>query len=343
MQSEETMNEKSPARALLSEEELSSLMEMKSKEGGSQSGSEKRSRITTYDFRRPDRVSKEQVRSIYLLHDAFARNLSSSLSNFLRAVSEVTLMSVEQRPYVDYLARLPDPAAMFKISVNPLEGMAILEVSPSVAFPLIDRQLGGPGVPFNDARPLTEIEQNILEGFLTIVNESLRAAWKPIIEIDFQSVGCETCPKLVQIVAPNEVVLCIVFDIQIADARGTLSLCIPAVNLEPILQKLNESSYSRMHSCAPPAQTRSILDKLSAVHFPVAAELRGTPATINDLMRLSPGDVLRLDHRVDEPVEVSVAGIVKFHGELAVSDNRTAVYIKPLDPQGQCKLEANGK
>jgi len=331
MQFDDVQTKEPSSRALLSDEEISALMEVKSKEGAGAHGSEKRHRIIPYDFRRPDRVSKEQVRSLYLLYDAFARNLSSSLPTFLRAISEVTLISVEQRAYVDYLSGLPDPAAIFKMEMKPLQGMAVLEISPNVAFPLVDRQLGGPGVPISEMRALTEIEQKILEGFLKIVNEALRAAWQPILDIDFQCVGCETAPKLLQIVPPNEVVLSIVFHIQVVDARGTLSLCIPALYLEPILQKLNESSYSRMHPDAPPEQTRAILDKLSCVPFPIAAELRGSTASINDLLRLVPGDVLRLDHRAGDPVEVSVGNIVKFRGDLASSDKRTAVYIRPLE------------
>ena len=330
MHTDEPLTREPSSKAILSEEELSALSDVRSKKGAGSKGSEERHRIVPYDFRRPDRVSKEQVRSLYLLHDAFARNLSSSLPNFLRAISEVNLISVEQRAYVDYLSGLPDPSAIFKLSMEPLEGIAVLEMSPNITFPVIDRQLGGPGETISENRALTEIEQKILESFLRIVNESLRAAWKPIVDIDFQCAGCETCPQLLQIVAPNEVVLSIVFHVRIVDVQGTMSLCIPAINIEPILQKLNESSYSRRHPDVPPEQTRAILDNISPVPFPVAAELRGTSASIGDLMGLAPGDVLRLDHRIDEPIEVSIGGIVKFHGELAASDRRTRVRILPI-------------
>lgn len=331
MPDKDPTGKESSSRELLSEEELAALTDAKSKDAASGLGVEKRHRIIPYDFRRPDRVSKEQVRSLYLLHDAFARNISSSLPVFLRATSEVTLVSVEQRAYFEYLSGLSDPAAIFKLSMEPLQGIAILEMSPMVAFSVIDRQLGGPGVQLPETRALTEIEQRVMEGFLRIVNEALHAAWKPILDIEFQNVGSETDPKLLQIVPPNEIVLSIVFHIQVVDVRGTLSLCIPALNLEPILQKLNESAYSRRHPEVPPEQTRAILDKLTAVPFPVAAELRGTTATFRDLMQLAAGDVMRLNRRVDEPIDVSVGDIVKFRGVLGVQDKRTAVYIRPLE------------
>jgi flagellar motor switch protein FliM len=330
MQPSDTLTKDSPSGALLTEEELSALTEQKPKDAGWQQGAEKRHRVVPYDFRRPDRVSKEQTRSLYLLHDQFARNLSSNLPVFLRATSEATLMSVEQRAYAEYLSGLPNPAAIFKMSMEPLEGMAVLEMSPSVAYAVVDRQLGGPGMPIEEVRALTEIEQRVMEGFLRIVIDALRAAWKPIIDIEFQVLGCETDTKLLQIVPPNEIVLSIVFHIQVVDVRGTMSLCIPAINIEPIIQKLNESSYSRMHPNAPPDQTRALLDNLLTVSFPVAAQLRSTTASIDDLIRLAPGDLLRLDHRVEEPVEVSVGEIVKFHGDLVASESRTAVHVRPL-------------
>ncbi|MBL8207796.1 MAG: FliM/FliN family flagellar motor switch protein, partial [Blastocatellia bacterium] len=135
------------------------------------------------------------------------------------------------------------------------------------------------------------------------------------------------------IVAPNEAVLTIAFQVQIAETRGMMSLCLPAITLEPIIQILNQSVYSRSRE-VPPEQTRVLLDILTLVKFPVAAELRGTKALIDDLMSLSPGDVLRLDHRVDQPLEVSVGGHVKFYGNLLAQERRTVVNITSLSEAG---------
>jgi len=310
--------------SLLTEEEMSALLE--SPDAAASAGQDKRRRVVPYNFRRPDRLSKEQVRALYLLHDLFSHSLSSSLPIFLRTISEVTLISVEQQAYVEYLYGLPDPTTIFTLTMHPLQGVSVLELNPSLAFPVIDRLLGGKGAPLPEARACTEIEQKILESFLKVVIDDLREAWKPMVELEMQIVGRETRPQLLQIVAPNEVVLSIVFHVQVGDARGMMSLCIPALILEPIIQKFNQSFYSRNRE-VPPAQTRSLLDMLSSVSFPVAAELHGTTAAIDDLMGLAPGDVLRLDHPVDRPVELSVGGIVKFHGELAAHNGRTAARV----------------
>jgi flagellar motor switch protein FliM len=271
-------------------------------------------------------LSKEQVRALYLLHDLFSHSLSSSLPIFLRTISEVTLISVEQQAYVEYLYGLPDPTAIFTLSMHPLQGVSVLELNPSLAFPVIDRLLGGKGETIPATRAVTEIEQKILEGFLKIVIDDLREAWKPVVDLDMLIVGRETRPQLLQIVAPNEVVLSIVFHVQVGDARGMMSLCVPALILEPIIQKFNQSFYSRNRE-APVAQTRALLEMLASVSFPVAAELHGTSAAMEDLMRLAPGDVLRLDHPVDQPIEISVGGLVKFLGTLAAHNGRSAANI----------------
>jgi flagellar motor switch protein FliM len=316
---------KVPSNPLVTEEEMSVLLDAGG-EAASATGGDKRRRVVPYNFRRPDRVSKEQVRALYLLHDLFSHTLSSSLPIFLRAISEVTLISVDQLAYVEYLHSLPDPTAIFTLNMHPLQGVAVLEMNPAIAFPVIDRMLGGPGQPIREPRAVTEIEQKILESFLWLVTDDLREAWKPLIELDLQLVGRETRPQLLQIVAPNEVVISIVFQVQIADARGTMSLCIPAITLEPIIQRFNQSVYTRGRE-VPPEQTRALLDQLAVVAFPVAAELRGTKAVMNDLLSIGPGDVLRLDRRVGHPLEVSVGGVVKFHGSLAVRNGRTIIHL----------------
>ncbi|MGH9943520.1 MAG: flagellar motor switch protein FliM [Pyrinomonadaceae bacterium] len=319
---------------LVTDEEMSALLGSSGGDNNAVAPADKRRRVVPYNFRRPDRISKEQVRSLYLLHDLFSHSLSSSLPIFLRAISEVTLISVEQQAYVEYLYGLPDPTAIFTLAMRPLQGVAVLELNPSVAFPVIDRMLGGPGHPLQDKRPVTEIEQKILEGFLKVVIDDLRESWTPLIELDLQVVGRETRPQLLQIVAPNEVVVTIVFHVQIADARGMMSLCIPALTLEPIIGRFNQSSYSRSRD-VPPEQTRMLIDTVSGITFPVSAEITGTSASMDDLFLLAPGDVLKLDRRVDQPVEVSVGGRVKFNGDLVAYQGRSAVQIRgPVTNKG---------
>ncbi len=321
-----------PTDDLLTNEEVSSLLESNESDTP-ESGGGKRRRVQPYNFRRPDRISREQIRSLYLMHDLFAHSLSSSLPIFMRAVSSVSLLSVEQQAYAEYLQGLTDPTTLFTLSMHPLQGVAVLELNPQVAFPVIDRMLGGTGQTLEKLRAVTEIEQQILEGFIKIVTDDLRAAWKPLIELDLQILGRETRPQMLQIVAPNEAVLTIVFQVQLAEARGMMSLCLPAITLEPIIQQLNQSVYSRSRE-VPPEQTRALLDTLATVSFPVAAQLRGTRTAVDDLMNLAPGDVLLLDHRQDEPVVITVGGLTSFYGALVAHERRTSVQITRTKDEG---------
>lgn len=308
--------------SLVTEEEMAVLLE----QPAANERSDARRRAVPYNFRRPDRLSKEQVRSLYLLHDMFSHGLSSSLPIFLRTITEVSLISVEQRSYSEYIHGLPDPTTVFTLSLSPLQGVCSVELSPSLAFPLVDRLLGGPGHALAESRAVTEIEQQVLEGFLKLLADDLREAWKPIVELDLQIVERETRPQLLQIVAPNEVVLAIVFHLQIGEAKGMLSLCVPAITLEPVLHKFNKLPHAARRETKP-EQQRALLDKLAATRFPITAEIYGARTAMNDLLDLAPGDVLLLDHRLDQPVTITIGGVKKFAGHLAALEGRTVVRI----------------
>jgi flagellar motor switch protein FliM len=324
---------------LLTSEEMSALLETS---GSDLPGShDKRHRIIPYDFRRPDRISREQVRSLYLLHDLFAHSISSSLSVFLRTVSEVTLISVEQQAYSEYLRGLSDPTVICTLSLNPLPGMAALEINPTVAFPVIDRLLGGQGEPLTEVRAITEIEQHILESFFKIIADNLRSAWLPLLELDLYLNSCETRPQMVQIVAQNEVILAIVFQVQIGETRGLMSLCLPAVSLESVLQRFDQAVYVR-HRTTSPMQSRGLLTSLSQVLFPVTAEARGTRATLSDLLQLVPGDVLRFDHSVQQPLTICVSDVPRFHGNLLDRDRRVSLRVDEFyDETGNVTADNN--
>lgn len=308
---------------LLTNEEMSALLP---DNGNAGNAPDKRRKIVPYNFRRPDRLSKEQVRSLYLLHDLFSHGLSSNLALFLRTGAEVNLISVEQQSYADYLKGLSDPTTIFTVGIQPLRAVIAIETSSAVAFSIVDRMLGGAGENTGEVRAATEIEQRILEGFLAIVTEAWREAWKPIAELETEIVGCETRPQLLQIVAPNEVVITVVFQIQVGDANGSMSFCLPVGMLEPVIEKLNQSPYSQIN-VAPPAQTRALLKNLSNVRFSVAAELEKVRAFVPDLLELVAGDVLRTNHRVEQPVNLVINDKSKFSGRLAALDGHIIVQV----------------
>jgi flagellar motor switch protein FliM len=314
-----------PKEELLTTEELSALLpETPTKDTAKEQ--DKRRRIVPYNFRRPDRLSKEQVRSLYMLHDLFANSLSSSLPLFLRAMSEVNLISVEQQSYGDYLRGLPDPTTIFTIAAKKLRGVFALEMNSSIAFPIIDRMLGGEGQALGEQRAATELELRVLEGFVTTVTTGYREAWMAHVEFESEIVGRETRPQMLQIVPPNEIVVTIVYQVQIGEAKGMMTICLPVAILETVINNFNQSSYSPDDPTAPEA-TSSLLKTIANVQFAVTSDLDDVPIAVSDLMALSVGDVLRTNHTIEKNLKVRIANSAKFVGRLASMDGKLIVQV----------------
>jgi len=309
-------------KSLLTQEELASFLPNKDRNTG-----KAQKPVVLYNFSCPNRISKEQLRSLYLLHDCFAKNLTASLPLFLRIGANVTLSSFEQQTYAEYLRSLTDPTVAFTVSMNPLPGAAILEVNPTLAFSIIDQQLGGSGKPLEEKRPVTEIEKRILENFIKLIVDCLKITWQQILDIRFQVVNCKTSPQLLQIVAPNEAVLTAIYDIQIGEVQAPITICLPIINLEAILVKFNQTSYSQNKS-ASVTETRAILDNLSKIHFPVTAELYGTKAKLSELTKLVSGDFIRLDVPANKSISLVISGVIKFKGEIVNHNNHIAFCVK---------------
>src|SRR5438874_6401839 len=143
-------------------------------------------KILKYNFKRPDRISKNQIRSLHFVHDRFVRNFSSSVSAYMRTVVEVTLENIVQISYAEFLNTVSDPTCYASISLKPLDGMAAIEISPSLVFPMIDRLLGGAGRPITNPRPMTEIEQSIMQNVLKLLLDNLKESWRPVYAIEFK-------------------------------------------------------------------------------------------------------------------------------------------------------------
>ena len=309
----------------MTSEEMDALLP----ETGAGAGGERdrKNRVVSYNFRRPDRWSKEQIRGLYLLHDMFAQSLSSSLPLHLHSMAEVNLISVDQSPYSEFMRSLPEPTTLFTVAVEPGSGVFAIDLSPGIAFPIIDRMLGGNGAEKQgENKTATDLELKILEGFMGTVIEGYSAAWEPINKVKFKFTGRETRPQMVQIVAPNETVVIVAYQIQVGDVRGTMSFCLPVGMLEPVIDKFTQSSYSSGRAPDPTA-TLSHLKNLSSVRLPVTAELIETPAAISDLASLTVGDVIRTNHRIDTAINIKIGGLAKFAGTVASFDSRIVVQV----------------
>lgn len=283
-----------------------------------------------FDFRRPDRVAKSQLRAIHLLHEAFARNLASSLSAYLRSYLTVNLISVEQLSYGEFLEGLPSPSCIVSLSLRPYDGNALIEISPSLVFPILEIILGGKGKSSdNRKREITEIEQHLLDTLFRIILNDLREAWKSVAVINFKIETIATEPQMVQILSPTEAVVAIAIEIRIGDASGTLNVAIPAINIKMIGQKFEQQWMLRKTEPTEVEQLR-MLTLLRDAGVSMDARLVGPRLTVRDLLSLETGDCLKFDYLIDRQVDLLMNGISKFEGQVIESHAKRVFAVEKL-------------
>lgn len=286
-------------------------------------------KISVYDFRRPDRVSKEQLRSIRNLHDKFARNFSSNLSSFLRTITDISLVSVDQMTYGEFLMSLPDPTSFNIISLIPLQGNAVLEINPSLVYPIVDKLLGGAGLPLFQVRELTQLEMTIMDGIISLILKDLEDVWKQVVpNIRFKKELSENSPHVIQIVAQNEVVVLIVFEVKFGEATGMMNLCLPALVLEPILGKISSQDWliGAKKGRSGEYEIR-ILELLESIHVDMSVDLGETVLTMAEILDLQVGDTILLNKKNTQPVSLFVGNRKKFYGSIGVLGVKRAIKI----------------
>jgi flagellar motor switch protein FliM len=286
-----------------------------------------------YDFRRPDRIPKEQLRAIHLMHDFLARNLASSLGAYLRAYVTVSLVSVEQLAFGEFLQYLPTPTCISNIAITPTEGNAVLDLNPSLVFPMLDILLGGSGAATQqDVRELTEIELTILEGVIRLVLHDLTEAWAPVGNLQFAIEGTETQPQMMQILSPNEAIVAIGFEITMGEARGMMNFGVPSILVKMLGQGFEQqwSIRRRASSEADQSRMRHLIGRLP---MNLEARIRGTQMHLRDLLKLAEGDIVSLEVPVRRPVDLSVNGLKKFEGEIVIAGSQRGMVVDCLSDQ----------
>ncbi len=286
-------------------------------------------KIQRYNFKRPDRISKNQIRSLHFVHDRFARNFSSSVSAYLRTVVEISLENIGQISYSEFLSSVSDPTCYAAISLKPLDGLAAVEISPSLVFPMIDRLLGGAGRPIATPRPMTEIEQSIIQNILKLMVDNLKESWRPVYAMDFAITTTETHPHMVQITAPNEMVIHFQFQVRLKETFAKMHLAVPTLVLEPIIHIFDQEWYSRKKII----QDATLLHLLRNIPVNVSIGTGETSFPMQALLSLQVGDTLVLNQREEWPVIIKVAGKEKLHAKAHMDPNRKAFgitgYIRP--------------
>ncbi len=280
---------------------------------------EEKKEATLYDFKRPERVSKDQMRALEGMHEAFARNFGASLSAFLRTIVEVKIADTEQLTYSEFISSLPNPTCINVLHIYPGEGSVCLEISPLIIFPFIDRLLGGTNVDsFIPQRPLTGIEQRLVGRIIDRALKLLTDTWSSLDVERIDLAEYESNPHLVQIVPPNEVVVVITFELKFSGKAGTMSLCIPFTTIEPVMEKLATQTWLsyRKRDTGPHIKT-NLVKNLKGTKVNLCGVLAYTTIKLGQLMELQEGDIIQTEKPANAEVVVQVEGKNKFAGKIA--------------------------
>lgn len=281
-------------------------------------------RAIPFDFRRPDRIAKTQLRAIHQLHDNFVRNLVSSLSAYLRSYLIINLVSVEQLSYSEFLECLPSPTCIASLGLKPYDGNAVLELNSSLIFPILEILLGGDGkLQISAQREITEIEQVLLDGLFRLILRDLREAWTFVTPIDFAIEAIETEPQFLQILAPTEAVVAVAIEIRIGDSIGMMNIAMPSIIIKMMRQKFDQQWSLRKSASTDQEQAR-MLGLIQTASLPSEVRLSGPRLLLRDLMNLAEGDVLSFEFPTGKPLDLMLNGERKYLGELVNSGRHAA-------------------
>lgn len=285
-------------------------------------------RLKVYDFRRPDKFSKDQVRTLQMIHETFARLTTTSLAAQLRSLVQVHVVSVDQLTYEEFTRSIPSPTTLGIVNMDPLKGSAIIEIDPAITFSIIDRLFGGKGETLKTNRELTDIEMSVIEGIIVRLLGNLRESWANMTDLRPRLGNIETNPQFVGIVPPNTMVILTTFDTKIGDVEGMVNFCIPYITLEPIISNLSAQYwYSAVNNNITLEHISFIKSQIHDIKLTVIAQLAETTLSFSEVNSLKEGDVIRFDSNVNSDVNVFIGRNVKFKAKPGVFGSRRAIQL----------------
>ncbi|MDR2135899.1 MAG: flagellar motor switch protein FliM [Treponema sp.] len=286
-------------------------------------------KIKIYDFHRPDKFSKEQIRTVQIMHETFARLTTTSLSALLRSMIHIHVASVDQLTYEEFIRSIPTPTTLAIINMDPLKGNAILEVDPAITFSIIDRLFGGVGEGTKSQHELTDIEQSVMEGIIVRILGNMREAWTMVIDLRPRLGQIDTNPQFAQIVPPTEMVVLVTLETKVGDVEGMMNFCIPYLTIEPIIGKLSTQFwYSSVRRGTTTENLNVLKEKLATINVDVVAEIGKINVPVRDVLALRAGDVIRLyNTRTGDPYSVNIGRKKKFLCRPGVIGRKMAVQI----------------
>ena len=287
--------------------------------------------VKNYDFARPSKFSKEHLRTMEIIFEHYGRLLATNLPVFLRKNIQVEVMNSEAVTYMEFSNSLSNPVLLGIVDFSPLEGNIIVEMASNLGFAMVDRMLGGEGEPLDKIRDFSEIELLIIERVMTSCVELLREPWANVLDVHPRLERIETNSQFAQIISPSEMIAIVTVNIKIGDVEGLMNVCLPFITLEPVMDKLNTKFwYSSQKEKTGVSYSDAVETLINRAKIPIKAVLGNSVITVADFSQLQVGDIVRLDTKVDEELDVFVGDIKKFSALPGASGKDYAVRVTQI-------------
>lgn len=335
---------------LLSQKEIDALMTQYSEESGEEQQEtvlQPKKEVINYDFRHPKLVSQEQMRSLRNLHETLARNLSVAFTNTLRTIVDVQLNAIDQVVYSEFVQSIASPSALFLFTIEEWGGEAVIEIDPRFCIFSVERQSGGSGKEMTFRREMTQIEEKIMSRVMNRVYSEIQLAWEPFTNLTIYQHSYESNPENIQIISAVEPAIVVFYSVQVYDSKATFNMCYPYALLEEALSNsLLKMSNQMRKDDLPPEQRAQYEEEVKQISVPLQAELGTTKITIRDLIQMQQGDVIPLDRRVEEPMDVKVNDRKKLQAYPGTVRKQKAIkvydfYSEENDDNGRQKSKAD--
>lgn len=284
--------------------------------------------VKNYDFARPSKFSKEHLRTLEIIFEHFGRLLATNLPAYLRKSVSVDIVNSEVVIYSEFSNALSNPVLLGVVSMKPLAGNMVMEMASNLGFAIVDRLLGGTGVALDKERDFSEIELTIIERIFSICVNLLREPWENVIKVTPRLERIETNSQFAQIISPTETIAIITINLKIGDVEGLMNVCLPYTLLEPVMDKLNTKFwFSNMQEKDPTMYGEVIENVISKTKVPIKAILGESKVNVSDFVNLQIGDIIKIDKKVDQELDVYVGNIKKFNALPGYFEDKYAVRI----------------
>ena len=270
--------------------------------------------VKDYDFKRPAKFSKEHLRTLEIIYEHYGRLLSTNLPLYIRKNVTVDVLNSETVTFSEFSNALSNPVILGIIDFQPLSGTIILEIQPTLGFSFIDRMLGGEGAPLDRSRPFTDIEMPLLEKLQTLCMQLMIEPWENVVEISPVLERIETNPQFAQVISPTDMIAIVTLNVKFGEVEGLMNVCLPFFTLESIMDRLNTKYwYSSMKESGDANYEEALESLIRHVDVPIKAVLGKSTVTVTDFVHLQRGDIIRLNSRVNNDMQVYVGDIFKFN------------------------------